>query len=110
MKNVEDKEQITNPTVNIIFIFYLQMNNNCRSVGFGMRRSKDDMSCVSTKSVVVFTQSLRVSAQSLELSAKSTKKLVHSPYVFSQLVDKWAQLTKGVQIMQGDYGCGEIGR
>jgi hypothetical protein len=54
MKNVEEKKQITNPAMNTIFIFDLQMNNNYRSVGFGMQRSKDDMSCVSAKSVVVF--------------------------------------------------------
>jgi hypothetical protein len=36
MKNVEDKKQIIDPTVNKNFIFDLQMNNNYRSVGFGM--------------------------------------------------------------------------
>jgi hypothetical protein len=38
------------------------MNNNCRSVGFGMQRSKDDMSGVSHESVAVFTQSSRIFA------------------------------------------------
>jgi hypothetical protein len=36
MKNDEDKEQITDLAVNTIFIFDLQMSNNCRSGGFGM--------------------------------------------------------------------------
>jgi len=36
MKNAEDKEHIIDPTVNIVFIFYLQMNNNCKSARFGM--------------------------------------------------------------------------
>jgi hypothetical protein len=35
MKNDEDKEHITNPTVNIVFIFDLQMNN-FSSAKFGM--------------------------------------------------------------------------
>ncbi len=62
MENDEDKEQITDPMVNIVFIFNLQMNNNCNNVGFGMQRSKDDMLGVSIESVIVFTQSLRVFA------------------------------------------------
>jgi hypothetical protein len=32
MKNVEDKEQIIDLVVNKVFIFNLQMSNNCRSV------------------------------------------------------------------------------
>jgi hypothetical protein len=44
MKNDEDKEQITDPMMNKVFIFYLQMNNNCSNVGFGMQRSKNYMS------------------------------------------------------------------
>jgi len=36
MKNAEDKEQIIDPIMNTIFIFYLQMNNNYRSSRFGM--------------------------------------------------------------------------
>jgi hypothetical protein len=36
MKNAEDKEHIIDPTVNIVFIFDLQMNNNCKSARFGM--------------------------------------------------------------------------
>ncbi len=57
MKNVEDKEHITDPTVNIIFIFDLQMSNNCRSEGFRMQRSKDDMSSILAKSATIFAQS-----------------------------------------------------
>ncbi len=44
MKNDENKEHIINPTMNIIFIFYLQMNNNCNNARFGMQQCKDDMS------------------------------------------------------------------
>ncbi len=49
MKNVKDEEHIKDPTMNTILIFDLQMNNksmnsNCRSEGFGIQISKDDMS------------------------------------------------------------------
>ncbi len=54
MKNVRNKEQITYPIVNIVFIFYLQMNNNCKSVGYGMQRSKDDMSYILAKLATMF--------------------------------------------------------
>jgi hypothetical protein len=60
MNNVKYKKQIANPAVNTLFIFDLYMNNNCKSVGFGMHRSKDDMSCVLAKSMVVFVQSSRI--------------------------------------------------
>ncbi len=70
MKNVEDKEQITHPTVNTIFIFDLQMNNSYKSAGFGMQRSKDDMLSVSAESTIVFAQSLRTFAQSSKLWAQ----------------------------------------
>jgi hypothetical protein len=56
MKIDEDKEQITNPVVNIVFVFNLQTNNNCSSAGFGMQRSKDDVSGISIKSKIVFTR------------------------------------------------------
>jgi hypothetical protein len=36
MKNDEDKKQITDSMVNIVFIFNLQKNNNCINVGFEM--------------------------------------------------------------------------
>ncbi len=62
MKNVEDKEQITDPMVNTNFVFDQQMNNNYRSVRFGIQRSKDDMLGVLPKSIVVFPQSLKVFA------------------------------------------------
>jgi hypothetical protein len=58
MKNVEDKKkQITNPTLNTNFIFDLQMNNNCKSVRFGMQRSKDDMLGISAESTLIFIRS-----------------------------------------------------
>ncbi len=43
MKNDENKEQITNLVMNTIFIFDLQMSNNCSNARFGMQRCKDDM-------------------------------------------------------------------
>jgi hypothetical protein len=60
MKNVEEKKQIKDSTMNIVFIFIMHMsnkstNNNCKNVGFGMQRSKDDMLRILAKSVVVFT-------------------------------------------------------
>jgi hypothetical protein len=55
MKNVKNKEQITNPLVNTNFIFDLQMNNNYNNEGFGMQRSKDDMSSVLAQSTTTFT-------------------------------------------------------
>jgi hypothetical protein len=76
MKDVEDKKQIIDSMVNMVFIFDLEMNNNCKSVQFGMQRCKDDMLSVSVESIAIFTQSLRVLAQSLELWAQSTEKLV----------------------------------
>jgi hypothetical protein len=60
MKNVKDKKHITNLTKNTIFIFDLQMSNNCKSVGFRMQRSKDDMLGVSTKLAIIFVQAPRV--------------------------------------------------
>ncbi len=36
MKNDEDKEHIIDPTIKIIFIFNLQMSNNCKNTRFGM--------------------------------------------------------------------------
>ncbi len=54
------------PAMNTIFIFNQQMNNNCKSVGFGMHRCKDDMSGVSTESTTIFAQSLELWAQSVE--------------------------------------------
>ncbi len=36
MKNDEFKEQIIDLAMNIVFIFNLQMNNNCNNAKFGM--------------------------------------------------------------------------
>jgi hypothetical protein len=36
MKNDENEKQIKNPTVNTIFIFNMQISNNCNSARFGM--------------------------------------------------------------------------
>ncbi len=106
MNNVKDREQIINPIVNKVFIFYLQMNNNCRSLGFGMQRTKYDMSSILAQSTIIFAQSSGVFTQSFELWAQSTNILVWSPNVFSQLVEKWAHLTKGVHGEQSE--CREI--
>ncbi len=78
MKNVKDEEQIKDPTMNTILIFNLQMNNkfmnnNCRSEGFGIQISKDDMSKVSAKLVPIFTQTSYIFAQSSYLLPQSTK-------------------------------------
>jgi len=43
-----------NLMVNIFFISNLKMNNNHKSAGFGMQRSKDDMSSISTESITIF--------------------------------------------------------
>ncbi len=82
MKNVENEEQITNPRVNTTFIFDLWMNNNCKSEGFGMQRSKDNMLSVLAKSTTIFVQSLGIFAQSSELWAQSIEKLIQSLDVF----------------------------
>ncbi len=66
MKNAEFKEQIIDLAMNIVFIFNLQMNNNCNNAKFGMQRFLDDMSSISTKSVAVFAQSLELWAQLVE--------------------------------------------
>jgi hypothetical protein len=57
------------------------MSNNCNNAGFGMQKSKDDMSRVLAKSTIVFSWSFGILAQSLKLWAKLAKKLVQ--YVFS---------------------------
>ncbi len=110
MKKDEDKKQIIDLVVNIVFILYLHMNNNYNIVGFGMQRSKDDMLGILVKLIGVFTQSSELWVELVETS-------IQSPNVFSQLVDKWAQSAEGVQgersviqIMQGDYRCRVIGR
>jgi len=46
------------------------VNNNWKSEGFGMQKSKDDMSRILVKSVTIFTQSLRIFAQSSKLLAQ----------------------------------------
>jgi hypothetical protein len=83
MKNDEDKEKIIDPKVNTIFIFYLQMNNNCSCTRFGMQKFIDDMLSISAESATIFVQSSRVFTQSLELWVESLKKKAQSPDVFS---------------------------
>jgi len=73
------------------------VNNNYKSEGFGMQRSKDDMSGILVESLIVFAKSSRVFAQSLELFAQLAKKSIWTPDLFSQLINKWAYLVEGVQ-------------
>ncbi len=56
MKNDEDKEQITDPTVNLVFIFNFQKSNNCNSTKFGIQKSTYDMSSVLAQSIAIFIQ------------------------------------------------------
>ncbi len=70
MKNVKYKKHIINPVVNIVFIFYPEMNNNCKSVRFGMQRFKDDMSSISVETTVIFVQSLVVTTLALGLQPR----------------------------------------
>ncbi len=58
MKNDENKEQITNPIVNTVFSFSLQMHNKCNSGRFGMQKSTNDMSSVLVELAVIFIWSL----------------------------------------------------
>jgi hypothetical protein len=62
--------------VNIIFIFYLQKNNNYSNLSFGMEKSIDDMLNILVKLVVAFVRSPRVFAQPLKLWAYLVEKLV----------------------------------
>ncbi len=87
MQNIEDEEQMEDPVVNTILIFDLQMtnksvSNNCKSEGFGMQISKDDMSRVLAKSTTTFVQSSMVN-----LLAQSIKKLVQSTDVWSHSIN-----------------------
>ncbi len=89
MKKDEDKEQIVDPTMNIVFIFDLQMNNNCRIAGFGMQRFKDDMLSILVKLLGIFAWSSSVFTQSSKL---------------------WAQLEKGVQGERNGINIDYVGR
>jgi hypothetical protein len=57
MKNDENKEQITNLVVNMVFIFDLENNNNYNSARFGMQKFIVDMSGVLAKLTTIFIQS-----------------------------------------------------
>jgi hypothetical protein len=56
----EDKEQIIDQTLNIVFIFDLQINNNGSNARFGMQKSKDDMLGVLAELAWIFAQSSKV--------------------------------------------------
>ncbi len=56
MKNDEDKEQITNPIVNLVFIFDFQKSNNCNSTKFNMQKSTYGMSSVLAESISISIQ------------------------------------------------------
>jgi hypothetical protein len=79
--------------LNTILIFNLQMTNkfvstNYKSKGFGMQRSEDDLSWVSTILAKVFAHLLGIFAQPLGLLAYSTKKLIQSINLLSQLTNE----------------------
>jgi hypothetical protein len=64
MQGTKDEEQMEDSTINTILIFDLYMtnksvSNNCKSKGFGMQSSNDDLSKVLTKSTIVYVQTLR---------------------------------------------------
>jgi hypothetical protein len=69
MKNDEDKEQIIDLMVNIVFIFDLQESNNCNSAGFWMQKSTYDMSRVLVELAAIFAWSSRVFTQLSKLWA-----------------------------------------
>jgi hypothetical protein len=75
MKNDEDKEQIKDLVVNIVFIFDLKMNNNCNNARFVMQRSKDDVLGVLAKSTTIFTWSLGVFTRSSKLWGTVNREL-----------------------------------
>jgi hypothetical protein len=52
------------------------VSNNCKNEGFGIQRSKDDMSGVLAESTTVFAQSLGVFTQSLDLLPQSIEKSI----------------------------------
>ncbi len=59
MQSTKDEEQMEDPTINTILIFDLHMinksmSNNYKNERFGMQKSKDDLSRVSTESTKVF--------------------------------------------------------
>jgi hypothetical protein len=62
--------------VNTIFIFDLQMINNCNNVIFGMGRSKDDMSKVLVESPTIFVWSLGIFTKSSKLWPQLVQKFV----------------------------------
>jgi hypothetical protein len=71
MKNDEDKKQIIDPMLNIVFIFDLQKNNNCNNARFWMQKSTYDMLRLSVESITIFVWSSRVFTQLSKLWARS---------------------------------------
>jgi hypothetical protein len=57
MKNDENKEQIIDPSMNTIFFFNLQKNNNYSNPRFGMQKCTYDMLVILAELVAVFTWS-----------------------------------------------------
>jgi hypothetical protein len=60
--SIKHEKQIKDLTVNITLVFDLQMSNkfmsnNCKSEGFEIQISEDDLSRVSVESITIFTQS-----------------------------------------------------
>ncbi len=64
------------------------VNNNNRSEGFGMQKSKDDLSWVLAESIEVFTRSLGTFTQSSNLLAWLVEKSIQSMDVLSYLANE----------------------
>ncbi len=64
------------------------VNNNNKSEGFGIQKSEDDLSWVSTESIEIFTRSLSTFAQSSNLLAWSIEKSIQSMDVLSYLANE----------------------
>jgi hypothetical protein len=81
MQRTKNEEQMKDPTINTMLIFYLHMinkymNDNCRNEGFGMQRFETNMSTILVELVEGFAQSFEVFTQTLDLLEQSTYKLV----------------------------------
>jgi hypothetical protein len=64
MRNDEDKKQLIDPMVNIVFISNLQMSNNGSNVGFGIEKSINEMLGILIELTTIFFSSLKVLTQS----------------------------------------------
>jgi hypothetical protein len=60
------------------------MNNNYRSEGFGMHDFEDDLSWVSTESIVVFAQSLGIFRIFIKFFGTFSRKIGKSIFIINQ--------------------------